>query len=97
MKAVKKWRESDFKQQPGYATAEYAPSKLVNTIKAPNGRHRSRLEICRNMVEDLHTGKAGRSADKHDLYAGGVDGVTARCVFRKAAHHQWCLGSINVK
>ena len=97
MKAVKKWRESDLKQQPGYATAEYAPSKLVNTIKAPNGRHRSRIVICGNMVEDLHTGKAARSADKHDLYAGGVDGVTARCVFRKAAHHQWCLGSIDVK
>ena len=97
MKAVKKWRESELKLHPGYDTAEYAPSKLVNTMKAPNGRHRPRTVICGNLVEDLQTGKAARSADKQDLYAGGVDGVTARCVFRKAARHQWCLGSIDVK
>ena len=97
MKAVIKWTEAEAKKLPGYDSAEFAPCKVVNTIKAPNGRHRSRIVICGNMVEDMHSGEPSRGADKQELYAGGVDGVSARCVFKKAAHCQWEIATVDVK
>ena len=51
-KVMQKYRVqlSQVKANLAYAMAEYTPSKLVNTIKAPNGHDRLRIVICGILV-----------------------------------------------
>ena len=49
---VKPIDECDLAAVPGIEDAEYAPGKLVTTIKAPTGRKRARAVICGNLLAD---------------------------------------------
>ena len=95
-------------REPGYEEMLVVPSKLVPTIKAPDGKKRSRIVLCGNLVEDTarrcgpsHTMKeekqvtttAGKS---FELYASGIDGGSLRCALRKAAYEQWSIGITDV-
>ena len=94
---IQRITEAEAKQMPGYGEAEFAPCKMVNTIKAPHGRHRSRIVLCGNLVEAMHAGQEREVPSKQDLYAGGIVGVALRCALRRAAHHGWSVGSVDVK
>ena len=107
-RAVRPVQVQDLKNEPGYSEMLVVPSKLVPTVKAPDGKKRSRIE---NLVEDtsaqsrtqgtdLDAGRgdggskqAGRS---FELYASGIDGSSLRCALRKAAQEQWALGIADV-
>ena len=53
--------------------------------------------VCGNLVEPLDPSQPKVKTPKAELYAGGIDGVSIRGVLRKAAAHQWSLGTIDVK
>ena len=72
----------------GYQTMELAPSKLVTTVKSPNGKRKARIVICGNLVTKAH--EDGNKAQATpvpaaDLYAGGADATAIRCMVRKTA------------
>ena len=94
---VKPIDECDLAAVPGIEDAEYAPGKLVTTIKAPTGRKRARAVICGNLLTDGNGKVARNSADKTENYAGGIDGTALSCVLRKGAHEQWSLATVDVK
>ena len=94
---VEKVNEDDLANIPGIEDAEYAPAKLVTTIKAPHGRHRARVVICGNMLTAMNGDKEQTPVDKKDNYALGVDGTAIRCVLRKAAHEKWGIAAVDVK
>ena len=84
------------------------PSKLVPTVKAPDGKKRSRIVLCGNLVEDTARRAGHSQAVKEDkqvnpsagrsfeLYASGIDGGSLRCALRKAAYEQWSIGITDV-
>ena len=107
-RAVQPVSVKDLCHEPGYEEMLVVPSKLVPTIKAPDGKKRSRIVLCGNLVEDTarrcgpsHTMKeekqvtttAGKS---FELYASGIDGGSLRCALRKAAYEQWSIGITDV-
>ena len=79
---------------------EYAPGKLVATVKAPDGRRKSRVVVCGNCVESSldhqqsiedmggEVGSQGTSYGTKrktwDCYAAGIDALTIRAAVRKA-------------
>ena len=67
---VKPIDECDLAAVPGIEDAEYAPGKLVTTIKAPTGRKRARAVICGNLQADGNGKVARTSANKAENYAG---------------------------
>ena len=94
---IQRITEAEARTLPGFGEAEFAPCKMVNTIKAPHGKHRSRIVLCGNLVEAMNAGQERESLSKQDLYAGGIDGVALRCALRRAAHNGWSVGTIDVK
>ena len=107
-KAVRPVSVRDLCHEPGYEEMLVAPSKLVPTVKAPDGKKRSRIVLCGNLVEDTAR-RAGHSQvvkeDKQvnpsagrsfELYASGIDGGSLRCALRKAAYEQWSIGITDV-
>ena len=87
---------------------EYAPGKLVTTVKAPHGKMKARLVVCGNMVEasvDAQTEdqeKEGLSeylnkAKSRDTYASGADAATIRATLRHAGDRGWGCASIDVR
>lgn len=96
-KVVRPISEGELASVPGYKEAEYAPSKLVTTVQAPNGRRRARAVICGNLVASLNGSTEKEPGDEPSTYAGGVDGTALRSVFRKAAHEGFTIGTVDVK
>ena len=78
---------------------EAAPGMLVPTIKAPHGKKRARIVVCGNRLEALDgSGAAQQSKEEpHNLYAGGADGATIRCLLRKALAMSWEIATCDVK
>ena len=87
---------------------EYAPGKLVTTVKAPHGKMKARLVVCGNMVEasvDAQTEdqeKEGLSeylnkTKSRDTYASGADAAAIRATLRHAGDHGWGCASIDVR
>ena len=75
------------------------------TVKAPDARKRARVVVCGNMIEPSLSNQdevqdvVGVPSKKKDWsnYASGLDGTAMRMVLRLAGHHQWTVGSIDVK
>ena len=110
-RAVRPIQVQDLKEEPGYNEMLVVPSKLVPTVKAPDGKKRSRIVLCGNLVEDTsarlqaHSGEndagGGDSGGKppgksFELYASGIIGSSLRCALRKAAQEQWSIGITDV-
>ena len=110
-RAVRPIQVQDLKEEPGYNEMLVVPSKLVPTVKAPDGKKRSRIVLCGNLVEDTsarlqahprgHDAGGGDSGVKQpgksfELYASGIDGSSLRCALRKAAQEQWSIGITDV-
>jgi hypothetical protein len=87
---------------------EYAPGKLVTTVKAPHGKMKARLVVCGNMVEasvDAQTEdqeKEGLSeylnkTKSRDTYASGADAAAIRATLRHAGDRGWGCASIDVR
>jgi len=51
--AVKPVTLQELEKMPGYRDMELAPSKLVTTVKSPNGKRKARIVICGNLVTKL--------------------------------------------
>ena len=67
----------------GYQTMELAPSKLVTTVKSPNGKRKARIVICGNLVTKAHgDGNKTQAAPvpAANLYAGRADATAIRCI-----------------
>ena len=62
-KVVKPVDEKDLDSIPGIENAEFAPGKLVTTIKAPLGRKRARAVTCGHLLTD-GKGESSKSAVK---------------------------------
>ena len=107
-KAVRPVSVRDLCHEPGYEEMLVVPSKLVPTVKAPDGKKRSRIVLCGNLVEDTARRTGHSQAVKEDkqvnpsagrsfeLYASGIDGGSLRCALRKAAYEQWSIGITDV-
>ena len=93
-RAVRPVQVEDLKNEPGYNEMLVVPSKLVPTVKAPDGKKRSRIVLCGNLVEDTSvkswTQDADPQTEKGDCgsrqsgrsfehYASGIDGSSLRC------------------
>ena len=104
-KAVRSVKVSDLEKEPGYDEMLVVPSKLVPTVKAPDGRKKSRIVLCGNLLEDTskrtspdpQDPQADKSSAKSfELYASGIDGASLRCALRKAAFENWEIGVTDV-
>ena len=89
----------ELEQDPLYEVMEVAPGMLVPTIKAPHGKKRARIVVCGNRLEALDGSGAATSGkeEAQNLYAGGADGTTIRCLLRKAAAMNWEIATCDVK
>ena len=110
-RAVRPVQVQDLKNEPGYNEMLVVPSKLVPTVKAPDGKKRSRIVLCGNLVEDTSVKSRTQDADPQtekgdcgsrqsgrsfEHYASGIDGSSLRCALRKAAQEQWAIGITDV-
>ena len=95
--AVIKRHQDEVKKLDGIEEAEFAPSKMVHTVKSPFRKKRSRIVICGNLVHPLDESRDKVITPKNELYAGGIDGVAIRSVLRKAAASSWDVATIDVK
>ena len=93
-RAVRPVQVQDLKNEPGYNEMLVVPSKLVPTVKAPDGKKRSRIVLCGNLVEDTSVKSRAQDADPQaekgdagsrqsgrsfEHYASGIDGSSLRC------------------
>ena len=88
----------------GRTDVEYAPGKLVATVKAPTGKKKARIVVCGNMIEasvdeQLQEVESGHKTKKKtaDCYASGIDGATVRSTLRKAGERAWEVATIDVR
>ena len=99
--AVKPVKLSELEAMEGYQDMELAPSKLVTTVKSPNGKHKARIVICGNLVTKAHEDGSrpkAASVPAADLYAGGADATAIRCMVRKTALMEgWDMGVVDIK
>ena len=96
----------DVRELQGDTTVEYAPGKLVATIKAPDGKKKARFVCCGNRVEPS-LDQQGEQQDSQsnflnkgktvDTYAAGIDGAAIRMALRSAAARGWTAAGIDVK
>ena len=89
----------ELETDPLFEAMEVAPGMLVPTIKAPHGKKRARIVVCGNRLEALDgsgTASSGKE-ESQNLYAGGADGTTIRCLLRKAAAMSWEIATCDVK
>ena len=100
-RAVRPVTVKELEAMEGYQTMELAPSKLVTTVKSPNGKHKARIVICGNLVTKAHEdGNRPQTASvpAADLYAGGADATAIRCMVRKTAMMAgWDMGVVDIK
>ena len=100
-RAVRPVTVKELEAMEGYQTMELAPSKLVTTVKSPNGKHKARIVICGNLVTKAHEdGNRPQTASvpAADLYAGGADATAIRCMVRKTAMMEgWDMGVVDIK
>ena len=47
---IRRVKQSQLSQEPGYDRMEVAPAKIVPTIKSPSGKRKARIVICGNLV-----------------------------------------------
>ena len=107
--AVKPIHKSEVKDR---TDVEYAPGKLVATIKSPDGRRKARIVVCGNLVEPSLDEQLSENDSEHDgqgvaafrtkkrtfdTYASGVDGTTVRATLRKAAAMKWSAATTDVR
>ncbi|CAL1167089.1 unnamed protein product [Cladocopium goreaui] len=99
--AVKPVKLSELEAMEGYQDMELAPSKLVATVKSPNGKRKARIVICGNLVTKAHEDGNKTQATPvtaADLYAGGADATAIRCMVRKTAMMDgWDMGVLDIK
>ena len=90
---------------------EYAPGKLVATIKAPSGKRKARIVVCGNRVEASLNEQDGEGQDEDgqatssfgtrvkgfEHYASGTDGTVVRALLRKASHCGWSGATTDVR
>jgi hypothetical protein len=99
--AVKPVTLQELEKMPGYRDMELAPSKLVATVKSPNGKRKARIVICGNLVTKAHEDGNKTQATPvtaADLYAGGADATAIRCMVRKTAMMDgWDMGVLDIK
>ena len=102
-KAVKPMRKEDIQQR---SDVEFAPGKLVATIKAPSGKKKARIVVCGNLVEPSlqEQEEEGEGSSTHgtrskgyEHYASGIDGVVVRSVLRRASHCGWTGATTDVR
>ena len=103
-KAVKPVKKETLKNR---TDVEYAPGKLVATVKAPAGKLKCRFVVCGNLVEasiddqeheqSFESEYATKKSKSWDSYASGVDGACVRATLRKAASKSWSCAGIDVK
>ena len=102
-KAVKPVRREDIQQR---FDVEFAPGKLVATIKAPSGKKKARIVVCGNLVEPSlqEQEEEGEGASTHgtrskgyEHYASGIDGTVVRSVLRRASHCGWTGAATDVR
>ena len=93
--AIREVRVRDLPKEEGYSTMQTVPSKLVPTIKSPDGRLKARIVLCGNLLEG---GKqdSQTEAKSYDLYASGIDGVTLRCSLKKAVEESWDIAMLDI-
>ena len=89
----------ELEKDPLFEAMEVAPGMLVPTIKAPHGKKRARIVVCGNRLEALDGSGAATPGkeESQNLYAGGADGTTIRCLLRKAAAMSWEIATCDVK
>ena len=101
-KAVVPIRKEDLKDR---RDVEYAPGKLVATIKAPDGKYKARVVVCGNRVESSVDGQEDGAEESmfaskektFDHYAAGIDGPTIRATLRHAGQRNWQGAVTDVK
>lgn len=107
-KAVKPVRKQDLQHR---SDVEYAPGKLVATIKAPSGKRKARIVVCGNRVEASLNEQDGDGAEDggqsasaygtkakgFEHYASGTDGTVVRALLRKASHCGWSGATTDVR
>ena len=95
--AIRPIKIQDLPQEPGYQEMETVPSKLVPTVKAPDGRLKARIVLCGNLLESKERKESERKSGKNfDLYASGIDGIALRCSLKKAVEEDWQIASLDV-
>ena len=95
--AIRQVKVQDLPKEPGYSSMQTVPSKLVPTVKAPDGRLKARIVLCGNLLEGGTSSESG-AADKgkFDLYASGIDGVSLRCALKKGVEESWDIAMLDI-
>ena len=98
-KALSRTTMEELEKDPLFEKMEVAPGMLVPTIKAPHGKKRARIVVRGNRLEAMGGGGGDHQVkeEPHNLYAGGADGTTIRCLLRKAAAMNWEIATCDVK
>ena len=92
--AVRPVTVKELEAMEGYQTMALAPSKLVTTVKSPNGKRKARIVICGNLVTKAHEDGNKTQATLVPAAAGGADATAIRCMVRKTAMMDgWDIGS----
>ena len=90
----------------GDEEVEYAPAKLVATRKAPDGKRRTRIVACGNLVTssvqssgaaDASETNFGNQKKSADTYAAGVEGSVMRATLRTCAARGFTGATTDVK
>ena len=90
----------------GDEEVEYAPAKLVATRKAPDGKRRTRIVACGNLVTssvqssgaaDASETNFGNQKKSADTYAAGVEGSVMRATLRTCAARGFSGATTDVK
>ena len=90
----------------GDEEVEYAPAKLVATRKAPDGKRRTRIVACGNLVtSSVQTSGAAEASETNcgnqkksaDTYAAGVEGSVMRATLRTCAARGFTGATTDVK
>ena len=72
------------------------PVKIINSIKAPSAKLKTRIVGCGNYLGN--EGESRSSHEKHnELYAAGVDLSTVRFCIALASARQFTLGATDIK
>eukprot|EP00913_Durusdinium_trenchii_P001118 g1026.t1 len=90
-KALRRTTDAQLAKEVDMDTVDYAPSKLVPTVKAPLGRRKARICICGNLLQADQNGK------NPENYAGGADSLTLRIALRQAALRSWSVATCDVR
>ena len=97
----------DAQELQGDTSVEYAPGKLVATVKALDGKKRPGLSAAETELSLLWTSRMSSSSTTTptsstrektaDTYAAGIDGASIRTTIKSAASRGWTAAGIDVK